>query len=74
MVVSIILGVNQALKLVGVPTKYVPGISVVLGIAAGIFFMPGSNIQETIYNGISVGLGSIGLFASEKHRCRTELL
>ena len=65
-IVSIIIGVNQGLKVAGVPTKYIPGITVVLGVAAGIFFLPGTNLQETLYNGISVGLGSIGLFAVAK--------
>lgn len=62
MLVGVILAFNQLLKNVGVPGKFIPLISMVLGISAGFFFLPGANIQETIFNGIAIGLGSNGLF------------
>ena len=62
LLVSVIIAFNQLMKNAGLPTKYIPLISMILGIGAGFFFLPGVNIQETIFNGIAIGLGSNGLF------------
>lgn len=60
--VGVILAFNQLLKNAGVPTKFLPLISMVLGLGAGFFFLPGATLQITIFNGIAIGLGSNGLF------------
>lgn len=64
-VVAIIVALGQLLKTY-VPVKYMPLVSVVLGLVAGVFVLPHETIQEAIVNGIAAGLSANGLFDLSK--------
>lgn len=61
-IVAVIIAFNEFLKKAGVPAKFIPIVSLVLGLVAGFFFVPGATIQETVFNGAIVGLSANGLF------------
>ena len=59
-----ILAIVEALKLAGVPSKYAPLISIILGIIAGLLV-----VEMTIDGGIMglvLGLGASGLYDNAK--------
>jgi hypothetical protein len=63
--VLLIIGIAELLKKVGVDTKYIPIINVVLGLAAGIALNPG-DIKAGVFTGLAVGLSAGGLYSGTK--------
>lgn len=62
----IMVGINQAIKGLGVKTKYIPFINLVIGIAIGIFFFS-DDIKKGIVYGLYLAFGSSGIFSNTKH-------
>ena len=61
--VPILVALTEVVKRVGVPSKWLPLVAVVLGIGFNLVFkMMGVDIAEQIMFGIAAGLGSSGLF------------
>lgn len=60
-VVAIVIAISQFLKLY-VPTNFIPLVTLVLGIIGGYFFVPFDIIQESIMNGVIIGLSANGLY------------
>jgi hypothetical protein len=61
-IVAIITGLVQVVKQAEVvPNKAMPIVSIVLGMAAGYFFVEGA-VDERIFIGIAMGLAASGLF------------
>ncbi|MED4841534.1 holin [Weizmannia sp. CD-2023] len=65
-IVAVIVGIGQLAKGLNMPTKFIPLLSLVLGIVAGIFLVDATSIQEHIFNGIMIGLSAAGLFDQTK--------
>jgi hypothetical protein len=66
--VAFLIGVVVALTQLAkqfVPTKYIPLVSLALGIVAGIFYV-GGDIKEQIMWGIVIGLSASGLYDQSK--------
>lgn len=61
MVVAVIIALGQLLKQY-INGKYIPIITLVLGILGGFFVMAHSTPQEAIINGIIAALSANGLF------------
>ncbi len=61
MVVTVIIALGQLVKQY-VNGKYIPIITLALGILGGFFFMAHGSTQEAIMNGIVVALSANGLF------------
>lgn len=61
MVVAVLIAVGQFAK-VYVPTKYVPLLTMALGIVAGMFYIPHASIQEAIMYGLAAGLSANGMY------------
>jgi uncharacterized spore protein YtfJ len=59
-IVAVITGVGQVVKQF-VPAKFMPIVSLVLGIAAGLGFLDAS-LKEQIFIGLAMGLAASGLF------------
>ena len=60
--VALIMGVNQLVKQV-VPAKFIPLLSVVLGLAAGLFVLPYDGaVTNGVVNGLAMGLSACGVF------------
>jgi hypothetical protein len=64
LVVAIITGVGQIFKKV-VPAKYMPIVSLLLGIGSGFVFVDGS-LAIQLLNGVGLGLAANGLFEVSK--------
>lgn len=57
-----IVGTNELLKRLGLPSRYIPVVSLALGIVVSHFFVGAETLHETIFLGIVFGLASNGLF------------
>jgi len=65
-IVAVIVGLGQLAKGLNMPVKYIPLLSLVLGIVAGIFLVDADTVQEHIFQGIMIGLSAAGLFDQTK--------
>ena len=60
--VGLIMAINQLVKQF-IPAKFIPLVSVGLGLLAGLFVLPyDGGVQTGIINGLAVGLSACGLF------------
>ncbi|MBC9785493.1 hypothetical protein H1S01_13375 [Heliobacterium chlorum] len=64
-VVAVLIAVGQFAKMY-IDNKYIPLVTLALGIVAGILYVPSDTIQTGILNGIIVGLSANGLFDATK--------
>lgn len=65
-VVAVIMGLVQLTKkLEWLPAKYLPLLSLILGIVAGVIYFEGP-IQNKVIFGIILGLSAAGLFDQSK--------
>lgn len=66
-VVPIILAIVQALKMVGLKSKYCPIASIGLGVIIGFLFRHDTaDLSSTILAGVTYGLSASGLFSGIK--------
>lgn len=65
MVVAVIIALGQFGKNY-IPAKFLPILSLVLGIVAGLFFMPHETVTDAIMQGVIAGLTACGLFDQTK--------
>ncbi|SFH22825.1 hypothetical protein SAMN05660649_04357 [Desulfotomaculum arcticum] len=71
-VVAVIMALTQFVKGY-IPGKYAPLVTLVLGIVAGIVYLPAANIQEGIMNGVIIALSANGMFDVTKMLHKTTL-
>ncbi|MTV47860.1 hypothetical protein GJ688_02530 [Heliobacillus mobilis] len=64
-IVGIIVALGQLAKNY-IDVKYIPALSLVLGILGGIFLMPADTLQTGITNGLIAGLSACGLYDVSK--------
>ena len=65
--VGIVVALTETLKqLEIIPGKYIPLVSLFIGIALCMFAAPG-NFQKAVFEGIIVGLTASGLYSSGKN-------
>lgn len=64
-VIAIIIALGQFAKMY-IDSKYVPLVTLVLGLVAGYFYLPHETIQEAMMNGAVVALSANGLFDMSK--------
>lgn len=60
-VVAVVMALGQFAKQY-IPAKFIPLLTLVLGIAAGIFYLPADTLKEEVFNGVTVALAANGLF------------
>ena len=66
-VIAVVLVMTEFVKRMGiVPEKYLPAVSLVLGIMAGLFYVDVATMQEKIMFGLMIGLSAAGLFDQSK--------
>lgn len=64
--VPVLIGVNEVIKNVGVPTRFIPVFSLALGIG-GSFLVPGvSTVFVAVVGGVVIGLSAVGLYSSTR--------
>ena len=64
-VIAVIVAVGQLAKRY-MNAKYVPVVTMMLGIIGGYFYLPHETVQEAILKGVMLGLTSNGLFDMTK--------
>ncbi|WAA10341.1 holin [Fervidibacillus albus] len=66
LIIAVVVGLVELVKrLEVVPTKFLPLVSLSLGILAGVFYLDG-DIKVRVFNGIIIGLSASGLFDQTK--------
>ncbi|MEJ8554297.1 holin [Tepidibacter sp. Z1-5] len=65
-IISLIVGITQVIKTAGVPKKFAPLVSLVVGIVLCIFYESNTDIKKSILDGIIAGLTASGLFSGYK--------
>lgn len=63
--IPVIIGIVAALKMAGLPSRYAPILSLLLGMSLAYFLSPIPNI-ENVVNGIIAGLSASGLYSGAK--------
>ncbi|MZP28676.1 hypothetical protein GTO91_02945 [Heliobacterium undosum] len=64
-VVAVLIAIGQFAKLY-IDSKYIPLVTLVLGVCAGVIYIPADTLQAGILNGVIVGLSANGLFDVSK--------
>lgn len=62
--VPIVIGLVEVVKRIGLNTKYLPLVAVILGVA-GVLGLEGINVTS-VMGGIVVGLSAVGLFSGTR--------
>ncbi len=66
LIIAVVTAFTELIKrLELIPIKYLPTLSLVLGIAGGILYLPGSLKEQFMY-GLMIGLAAAGLFDQSK--------
>lgn len=66
-VIPIIMSIVELAKGLGLPKKFSAITAVIVGIAAGVFFMEQQDIRMGIFKGIVFGLTASGLYSGTKN-------
>lgn len=66
-IIAIITGLGEAVKIAGLPIKLIPLFSILIGIPAGMFVVFPENLTYGIVSGVAMGLSAVGLFSSAKN-------
>jgi hypothetical protein len=66
-IIPLLIGILEVFKKAGLSEKYVPIVSIVLGLAIGIFLFAEGNIAAGIVQGIYIGLSAVGLYSGTKN-------
>jgi len=65
-IIPLLNAVAEVLKKIGLPTKYIPLVNVVFGVAIGVFFNWG-NLFYGVISGVTIGLTASGLYDTVKY-------
>ena len=63
--VPILIGILEAIKRSGFNSKFIPVLSIILGVLLGIVFT-GFEVKEGIMAGLYIGLSAVGLYSGVK--------
>ena len=63
-----VIGLVEVAKMMGVPKKFAPIISVILGLGFSLLeFVANPDLVSTIVGGIIIGLSAVGLYSGTKN-------
>ncbi|NLM22756.1 MAG: hypothetical protein GX210_01520 [Firmicutes bacterium] len=65
--VPVIVGLSELLKRAGLPSRFIPLVSLVLGIFFAVYYLSPGDIKRGLLLGVVLGLSSIGLFSGTKN-------
>jgi hypothetical protein len=65
LLIAVVVALTELAKKLNTPAKYLPLVSLLLGLLAGIFYLQGA-LKEQILYGIMIGLSAAGLFDQTK--------
>ncbi len=63
--IPILIGILEAIKRAGFNSKFIPLLSIALGIPIGIIYS-GFELREGVLAGIYIGLAAVGLYSGTK--------
>ena len=63
----LLIAVMAVLTMLGLPKRFVPVISVALGIVVGIIYLAPGDIKQGVIIGIALGVSSVGLYSGTKN-------
>lgn len=66
-IIVLLMGLLEVVKKVGVNPKYVPVISLVLGVFSGIVLFGQGDIKVGVIQGMYIGLSAVGLYSGAKN-------
>lgn len=66
-VIPLIIGVTELVKKSGLPNKFAPVLSAVLGVLIGLVYVAPENPLEGVLVGLSMGLAASGLYSGTKN-------
>lgn len=66
-IVPLLVGILEGIKKLGVNPKFIPTLSLVLGIISGIVLFSEGDILAGIVKGIYIGLSPVGLYSGTKN-------
>lgn len=72
LIIGVIVGLIELIKLAGAPKRVLPILSVVLGLAFGTVYLFPGDIKAGILTGLIVGLSSTGLYSGAKNTIENE--
>jgi hypothetical protein len=66
--VAVVIGLVEAAKRIGVPEKFAPLVSLILGLGLSFLgFVANPDLASTIIGGIIIGLSAVGLYSGTKN-------
>jgi hypothetical protein len=65
--VPVIIGLVRTARLMGLPARWQPALALVLGVAAGWFYIAPDEPKRAILAGLVMGLSAIGLWSGVKN-------
>lgn len=65
--IALIVALVELLKEVGLPKKWLPIVTLLFGIAAGVFYVHPVDLKGGVMVGLVLGLSASGLYSASKH-------
>lgn len=65
--IPIITGLCELGKQLGIPKRWIPLLSLVLGILFGVIYLYPSDVLRGVLEGLIIGLSSVGLYSGPKN-------
>ena len=66
-IIPLLIGILEVFKKLGLNKKYIPVISLLLGIGVGIALFAAGDFKAGIIKGIYIGLSAVGLYSGTKN-------
>lgn len=66
-IIPLLIGILEVVKKLGINKKYVPVISLILGIGIGIALFAAGDMKTGIIQGVYIGLSAVGLYSGTKN-------
>ena len=66
-IIPLLIGILEVIKKLGINKKYIPIISLLLGIGTGILLFADGDLKVGIIKGIYIGLSAVGLYSGAKN-------
>lgn len=66
-IVPLIVGLVELVKKLGLPSKFCPVVSVILGIIIGLVYISPDDVAKGVLVGASLGLSAVGLYSGTKN-------
>ena len=65
--IPLVIGLAEVIKRIGLNSKFVPLVNLILGLIAGIIFLNPGDIKAGIIQGLFIGLSASGLYSGVKN-------